>query len=338
MATYLTGEKVAVLGAAGAIGSALVQTMLASRTANRISMYDPYLKGLQGAAEEVYHSGYPDIDVSFTDDVATALKGARYVLSSGGAPRKEGMTREDLLRDNGMIAKGLGEDIKRHCPDTRFLLVIFNPADITGLVSLVHSGLPPRRVTTLAALDSTRLQTALAQHFELPLSKVTGCATYGGHGEKMAVFKNEVKVDGTPLNEILAGRRVNGINLTSERWEEIKEHVIQGGMAIIKLRGRSSWQSPAALCTSMLRAVAGGEPFNWPCGAFIPSGKYGQVMMAAKCRLSPEGVQWQLPEGDSEDTAALDDSYRHLVKLRDNAIRDGILPPIEEWNKFNPNL
>ncbi len=335
---YLTAEKVAVLGAAGAIGSALVQCLLSSRTANRIAMYDPYLKGLEGAAEEIYHSGYPETDVSWTGDIGEALTGAAYVLSSGGAPRKEGMTREDLLRDNCLIAKGLGEDVKRYCPKCKFLLVIFNPADVTGLVALVHSGLPPQRVTTLAALDSTRLQTALAQHFKLSLSKVTGCGTYGGHGEKMAVFKSEVRVDGAPLNDLLGGRKVGGIRITRPEWDAIKEHVRQGGMRIIKLRGRSSYQSPAALCSSMLRAVAGGEPFTWPSGAYVPNGKYKQVMMAAKARITPEGVQAQLPEGDPEEMADLDASYEHLVKLREEIIKGGILPPVEGWPKVNPNL
>ncbi len=335
---YLTGEKVAVLGAAGAIGSTLVQCLLSSRTANRIAMYDPYLKGLEGAAEEMYHSGYPDIDISWTGDIGEALTGASYVLSSGGAPRKEGMTREDLLRDNGKIARGLGEDIKKYCPNCKFLLVIFNPADITGLVSLVHSGLPPQRVTTLAALDSTRLQTALARHFKLPLNKIAGCATYGGHGEKMAVFKNDVRVDGIPLNDLLAGRKLNGTGITMSDWDAIRERVRQGGMRIIKLRGRSSYQSPAAVCGLMLRAVAGGEPFTWPSGAYIANGKYRQVMMAAKVRITPQGVQAQLPDGGPDEMADLDASYEHLVKLRDAAITDGILPPLSDWRKVNPNL
>lgn len=335
---YLTGEKVAILGAAGAIGSTLVQCLLASRTANRVVMYDPYVKGLEGAAEEMYHSGYPDCEVTWTGDIAEALHGASYVLSSGGAPRKEGMTREDLLRDNGLIAKGLGEDIKKHCPYCKFLLVIFNPADITGLAALVHSGLPAKRVTTLAALDSTRLQTALAQHFKLPLARVMGCATYGGHGEKMAVFKSEVRVDGVPLTELLNGRKVNGFTISQGEWDAIKEHVRQGGMRIIKLRGRSSYQSPAALCALMVRAAAGGSPFTWPSGAYIPSGKYKQVMMAMKCRITPEGVQYTLPEGDPEEMADMDASYEHLVKLRDGSIKDGILPPLKDWPRVNPNL
>ena len=130
------------------------------------------------------------------------------MISSGGAPRKEGMTREDLTRDNGLIAKQLGLDIKQACPNCKFVIIIFNPADITGLTTLVHSGLPAGRVSTLAALDSTRLQTALAQHFGIQQGRVTGCKTYGGHGESMAVFKGGTAVDGIPLADILAGETV----------------------------------------------------------------------------------------------------------------------------------
>src|ERR1043166_7529792 len=128
----------------------------------------------------------PSARVTWTTEEAEALRGASYVISSGGAPRREGMTREDLLRGNCEIAKGLGEGVKRHCPGAEFVIIIFNPADITGLTTLVHSGLDPRRVTTLAALDSTRLQTRLAQFFGVLQDEVTGCTTYGGHGEKMA--------------------------------------------------------------------------------------------------------------------------------------------------------
>ena len=46
----------------------------------------------------------------------------------------------------------------------------------------------------LAALDSTRLQTRLAHHFGVNQDEVTGCTTYGGHGEKMAVFKGGIAV------------------------------------------------------------------------------------------------------------------------------------------------
>jgi malate dehydrogenase len=113
------------------------------------------------------------------------------------------MTREDLLQGNAVIAAQLGKDIKAYCPDLKHLTVIFNPADITGLVALIYSGLKPSQVTTLAALDSTRLQSELAKHFGVKQSQVTNARTYGGHGEEMAVFASTAKVNGTPLLDLI---------------------------------------------------------------------------------------------------------------------------------------
>src|SRR5439155_25591284 len=112
---------VAVKDTARSIGSNIVQDLLATGTANNIAMYDPFEAGLEGAAEEIYHCAFAGARVSWTTNVAEALEGATYILSSGGAPRKEGMTREDLLRGNCEIAKGLGEDIKRYAPSAEFV-------------------------------------------------------------------------------------------------------------------------------------------------------------------------------------------------------------------------
>ena len=75
--------------------------------------------------------------------------------------------------------------------------------------------------------------TALAQHFRLPQDEVSGCRTYGGHGEMMAVFTSTAKVSGRPLTEL-----IGTAELTDEAWESIKAHVRQGGKKIIQLRGR----------------------------------------------------------------------------------------------------
>jgi len=335
---YLTDKKVAVLGAAGAIGSNLVQDLLSTGTACRIAMYDPLAAPLEGAAEEIYHCAYPGARVTWTTDPAEAFSGASCIISSGGAPRKEGMTREDLLKGNCEIAKGLGEDVKRYCPELEFLIVIFNPADITGLTALVHSGLAPGRVTTLAALDSTRLQSRLAQHFGVPQDAVTGCRTYGGHGEKMAVFKGGIAVNGVKLTEILAGATVEGKGLTATEWIQIQEDVRNGGARVIRLRGRSSFQSPAHQSVEMLRGYLNRGGYPWPCGAYFGSGEFAGVMMAADVQFTPEGLRGSVPQGDAEDMAALRDSYAHLCTLRDEVIRLGLLPPIDRWREVNPNL
>jgi len=333
--SYLTEDKLVICGSAGAIGSNMVQAVLTLGLTPNVAMYDPFDKGNEGAAEEIYHCAFPGARVTWTSDIAEALDGASYVISSGGAPRKEGMTREDLLKGNAEIAAQLGKDISSHAPGARFVVIIFNPADITGLATLVHSGLAPSKVATLAALDSTRLQTALAQHFRVDQHEVTGCRTYGGHGEMMAVFASTARIAGKPLTDLIGSP-----GLSEEEWDAIVHRVRQGGKRIIQLRGRSSFQSPAHQSVLMCKAVIEDGGYEWPAGVYLNSPEHGfeRTLMAMETRLGKDGVTWQLPEGTDDEIASLRASYEHLTKLRDEVIEMGVLPPLSEWASVNPNL
>ncbi|MFP6907246.1 MAG: malate dehydrogenase [Verrucomicrobiota bacterium] len=330
---YLTEDKLVIVGAAGAIGSNMLQAALTLELTPNICAYDPFEKGMEGTAEEIYHCSFPGARVTWTSDIHKALSGARYLISSGGAPRKEGMTREDLLKGNCEIAAQLGKDIKTDCPDLKFGVIIFNPADITGLTVLVNSGLPVGAIATLAALDSTRLQTALAQEFGVAQDEVTGCRTFGGHGEQMAVFASTARIAGTPLTDLIGGDQ-----LTEERWQEIRQHVCQGGKRIIQLRGRSSFQSPAHQSVLMVKGVIEGEGYPWPVGTFVNTGAFRNIMMAMETELTRDGVTYTVPQGTDAENAELVESYTHLATLRDEVIEMGSLPPIDQWASVNPNL
>ncbi|MCI9607392.1 MAG: malate dehydrogenase [Muribaculaceae bacterium] len=330
---FITDEKLVIVGAAGMIGSNMAQTAAMMRLTPNICLFDTYAPGLEGVAEEMRHCGFSGINFTTTSDVAEAFKDAKYIVSSGGAARKAGMTREDLLRGNSEIAEQLGKDIKVYCPDVKHVVVIFNPADITGLVTLIYSGLKPSQVSTLAALDSTRLRNELAKYFKIPADEIVNSRTYGGHGEQMAVFASTTTVAGQPLSQIIGTDA-----LPEKEWEEMKQRVIQGGKNIIDLRGRSSFQSPAYLSIEMIGAAMGGKPFTWPVGTYVNNGKYNHIMMAMETTIDKNGVTVHPVGGTPEEVKELDQSYHHLCKLRDEVISLGIIPPISEWSLINPNL
>ena len=328
---FLTNEKLVIVGAGGMIGSNMVQSVLMLGLTPNICLYDIYEPGVHGVYDEMCHCAFPGANLSYTVDPEVAFTGAKYIISSGGAPRKEGMTREDLLKGNCQIAADFGENIRKYCPDVKHVVVIFNPADVTALTALIHSGLKPNQLTSLAALDSTRLQQQLAQEFGVQQDKVTDAYTYGGHGEQMAVFASQVKIDGKPLSEM---------GLSKERWEEIKQITTQGGSRIIKLRGRSSFQSPAYNAVKMIEAAMGGEPFTLPAGCYanIPELGIKDVMMALPTTIDKTGVHYTVPTGTKEEMDDLQKSYKHLCDMRQEVIDLGIVPPIEKWGEDNKNL
>ncbi len=330
---FLTNEKLLIVGAAGMIGSNMAQTAIMMHLTPNICLYDPYAKGLEGVAEEMLQCGFEGMNITYTDNIEEAFTGAKYIVSSGGAPRKAGMTREDLLKGNAQIAEDFGKNVKKYCPDVKHIVVIFNPADITGLVTLLYSGVKPECVTTLAALDSTRLRNELAKYFKISPDKIENARTYGGHGEQMAVFKSTTLVDGKPLKTLIE----TGV-LPQNEWEELQTRVIQGGKNIIDLRGRSSFQSPAYLSIEMIAAAMGGPAFRWPAGVYVNDDRFHNIMMAMETTITKNGVTFKPVEGTAEENADLEKSYKHLCELRDEVISLGIIPPISEWGKYNPYL
>ena len=329
---FLTNDKLTIVGAAGMIGSNMAQTAIMMHLTPNLCLYDPYAPGLEGVAEELFHCGFENVNLTFTSDIAEAFKDAKYIVSSGGAARKAGMTREDLLKGNAQIAEQLGKDIKTYCPDVKHVVVIFNPADITGLITLLYSGLKPTQVSTLAALDSTRLRSELAKYFSMPASEIKNCRTYGGHGEQMAVFASTTELHGKKLSELI------GTQIPAGDWEALRQRVIQGGKHIIDLRGRSSFQSPAYLSICMIAAAMGGRPFGYPAGVFVHNDLFKHILMAMETVITKEGVSYKNVQGTAGERQKLTESYEHLCKLRDEVIAMGILPPVGEWGRLNPHL
>ncbi len=330
---FLTNEKLLIVGAAGMIGSNMAQTAIMMKLTPNICLYDPYAPALKGVAEELLHCGFEGVNITYTSDVKEAFTGAAYIVSSGGAASKAGMTREDLLKGNALIAEEFGKNVRQYCPEVKHVVVVFNPADITGLITLIYSGLKPSQVSTLAALDSTRLRSELAKYFKIPADEIVNSRTYGGHGEQMAVFASTTTVAGQPLSQIIGTEA-----LPRQEWEEMKQRVIQGGKNIIDLRGRSSFQSPAYLSIEMIAAAMGGKPFRWPVGTYVNNGKFNHIMMAMETTVDKDGVTVKDVKGTPEEEKELNESYHHLCKLRDEVISMGVLPPIKDWHSINPNI
>ena len=90
----------------------------------------------------------------------------------------------------------------------------------------------------------------------------------------------------------------------------------------------------------MIEAAMGGKEFTLPAGCYVNNDKLGfkNVMMAMPTTIDKTGVHFVEPTGTEEEIAALRKSYEHLCKMRDEIVELGIVPPVAEWTKMNPNL
>ena len=94
---FLSNEKLVIVGAGGMIGSNMVQSVLMLGLTPNVCLYDIYEPGVHGVFEEMAHCAFPGANLTYTVDPKEAFTGAKYIISSGGAPRKAGMTREEMI-------------------------------------------------------------------------------------------------------------------------------------------------------------------------------------------------------------------------------------------------
>ena len=76
---FLTNEKLTIVGAAGMIGSNMVQTALSMGLTNNICLYDVFSP--EGVAEEMRQSGFDAVNIVATTDVKEAFTDAKYIIS-----------------------------------------------------------------------------------------------------------------------------------------------------------------------------------------------------------------------------------------------------------------
>lgn len=88
----------------------------------------------------------------------------------------------------------------------------------------------------------------------------------------------------------------------------------------------------------MIEAAMGGDPFTLPAGTYVNNEKYQNVMMAMPTTIDATGCHYVMPQGTADELAALDASYAHLCKMRDEIVALGIVPAVADWKKDNANL
>src|SRR6202166_4377882 len=127
-----TPVKVAVTGAAGQIGYALLfriasGAMLGPDTPVALSLLEipAAVKAAEGTAMELDDCAFPLLTaIDIADDPNVAFEGVNIALLVGARPRGPGMERSDLLAANGGIFKPQGQALGgRAASDVKVLIV-----------------------------------------------------------------------------------------------------------------------------------------------------------------------------------------------------------------------
>lgn len=264
--------KVAVTGAAGQIGYAILPRLASGEVFGRdvrISLHlleiTPALKALEGVVMELDDCAFPLLDhIEITDRAEVAFDGINWGLLIGSKPRGPGMERGDLIRENGPIFVGQGRALARAAADVR-VLVVGNPANTNGLIAMTHgheAGIPRDRFHAMTRLDQNRAQAQLANKAGVKVASVTNMAIWGNHSATQYPDAENARIEGRPVPDVIG----------HHAWlrEEFIQIVQQRGAAVIAARGLSSAASAANAALDHIASVEHATP----AGDFFSAGVY----------------------------------------------------------------
>jgi malate dehydrogenase len=222
-----------------------------------------------------------------------ATANSDVVVITAGIPRKEGMSRDELLKINAQIVSSAAEQAVKFSPDAIFVIVT-NPLDVMTQLTYQVTGLPSHRVIGMAGvLDSGRFQTFIAA--ELDISPVDVKAmVLGGHGDLMVPLLRHASVNGIPALELISEARL----------QELAVRTTDGGAEIVKhLKTGSAYYAPGASVALMVEAILQDQNRLLPCSV-LATGQYGinDVYVGLPVVLGREGVKQvvELPLNSAE--------------------------------------
>src|SRR2546428_3671999 len=166
-------KKVSIVGA-GNVGATAGQRIVDKELADVVLI--DIIEGVrQGKALDLAESapieGY-DNRLTGTNNYKDTAN-SDIVVITAGIPRKPGMSRDDLLKTNYGIVKGVTEEVVKNSPNC-IIIVVSNPLDAMVQTAFRVSKFPKERVMGVAGvLDSARVRACIGMQLKVYREKLT---------------------------------------------------------------------------------------------------------------------------------------------------------------------
>src|SRR5216110_1969586 len=289
--------KVAITGAAGQIGYALVFRVASGAmfgpdqpvTLQMIEIPAGF-EALKGVVMELDDCAFPLLQsIVPTTDLDEGFRDVNWALLVGSVPRKAGMERKDLLGINGKIFTGQGQAIANNAAKDVRVLVIGNPCNTNCLIAMNNATSVPRdRWFAMTRLDENRAKVQLAQKAGVDTTDVSTVTIWGNHSATQYPDFYNAKIKGRSAAEVIG----------DDAWlrETFISTVQQRGAAIIKARGSSSAGSAANAIVDTVRSLTTDTAEgDWHSVAVCSDGSYGvEEGLICSFPVRSRGGKWEI--------------------------------------------
>ncbi|MEO6399052.1 MAG: malate dehydrogenase [Tepidiformaceae bacterium] len=307
-------KKVTIIGA-GATGGAMAQRLIERDICDVVLQDDPQFAGTMHfgkALDESQAAAWEGFSTRITaTDGWDDTENSDVVICTAGAPRKPGMTREELLNGNAAIVRAKVSAAAKASPNA--VIVIFaNPMDAMCHVAKDASGFPRERIIGQGgALDSARYRYFVADALGVSAADVHGFVIGGHTDTTMVPVVSQTRIGGVPLTDLLPADKIAAL----------VQRAMRGGAEIGELlKTGSAYYAPSAATIAMVESILLDQRRLIPCSVYH-QGEYGlkDIFSGTVCQLGAGGIQrtFELPLTEDERTRVLAaaEATRELVKL-----------------------
>lgn len=292
-----TSAKVAIVGAAGGVGSATAYTLAREGIASEIVLVDTRTRVLESHRMDLEQLRPLGAPCEFRIGGEAELAEVDIVVVSASTPLRSNTTRRDYLAGALPIAHSVGLALTdRSWPG--LVLVATNPIEPVCAALAAAAGLPRWQVIGYTFNDTLRLRTAIGQALRVSPERVEAWVL-GEHGEHLVPLWSRVMVD------------KERVRLDAASRARADDYLRTWYSRIVALdSGRTTtWSTAAGLSRMVAAALASSDAVF--AAAVALDGEYGvrDAVLGVPVRLGPTGVrdllEWPL---DAKEQRAFEDA------------------------------
>src|SRR5580692_8175839 len=236
-------SKVSVIGA-GNVGATCADVLAQREVANHVVLVDIKENFAEGKALDIWQTApvnMYDTRVTGTTGDYSKTANSDVVVITSGLPRKPGMSRDDLIATNAGIVRSVTENVIKHSPDAK-IIVVSNPLDVMTYCAYLTAKVDSSKVFGMAGvLDTARYRAFIASELNISPKDVQAMLL-GGHGDTMVPLPRYTTVAGIPVTELIP----------ADKLTAIIDRAKNGGGEIVNLLGTSAWYAPGAAAAQMV--------------------------------------------------------------------------------------
>lgn len=250
-----------------------------------------------GKALDIYQGssfGNFESKITATDDW-DATADSDVVVITSGAPRKPGMTREDLLRTNAEVVGDYAAKNAAQLSPNAIIIVFANPMDVMCHAAAKATGLGQAQIIGQGGmLDSSRFRTFIAMELGVAPRDVHAYVLGGHTDATMVPIVSQARVGGIPLESLVS----------KERIDAIVKRTMNGGAELVELyKTGSAFLGPSVGTMAMVEAILLDQKRLMPCAVNL-DGQYGidGTFCGTMIKIGAGGAEevYEVPVSDEE--------------------------------------